>query len=224
LAADQDALRRKNMEIAQAHREKSRKLLQTQELYDKVRRRAEIGHIQQAASDAVDSSLSMAPQINHGFGGATDRDSGEGPMMSSFGQNHRIDMATMNAGVPRSHNAFSREDGRWPRTGSNFHGQYGQESRQLQILIFQAETSYAAVGGLRRHALGSSSLLSGTSSLPGHTGTPAPGSGTRRHSPGNNAPSFANNRVGLTGVGLTSGLKVSQPANMPGLDVSARHH
>ncbi|KAH6889104.1 hypothetical protein B0T10DRAFT_538251 [Thelonectria olida] len=209
LAADQDSLRRKNMEISQAYKEKSRKHLQVQEAYDKIRRRAEIGHIQQAASDEVDSSLSMAPQMGHSFGGATNHNSVEAPMRPSFGQNHRIDVATtMNASAPRSHNTFSREDGRWPRAGTNVH----------------AETSYAPVGGLHRHAVGSSSHLSGTSTVPGHTGTPAPGPGAKRHSPGSNAPSFANNRVGLTGVGLTSGLKVSQPANMPGLDVSARRH
>lgn len=54
---DHDSLRRKNEELAQAYKEKNRKLLQTQELYDKLKRKAMLGHIQDAASDAVDTTL-----------------------------------------------------------------------------------------------------------------------------------------------------------------------
>jgi E3 ubiquitin-protein ligase CCNP1IP1 len=54
---DQDSLRRKNEELIQALREKSRKHLQTQELYDKLKRRARLGQVQNAASDAVDQNI-----------------------------------------------------------------------------------------------------------------------------------------------------------------------
>lgn len=54
---DQEALRRKNEELSLAYKEKNRKLLQTQELYDKLKRKAMLGHIQDAASDAVDNTL-----------------------------------------------------------------------------------------------------------------------------------------------------------------------
>lgn len=54
---DHDSLRRKNEELTQAYKEKNRKLLQTQELYDKLKRKAMLGHIQDAASDAVDTTL-----------------------------------------------------------------------------------------------------------------------------------------------------------------------
>ena len=57
---DHDSLRRKNEELAQAYKEKNRKLLQTQELYDKLKRKAMLGHIQDAASDAVDTTLQGA--------------------------------------------------------------------------------------------------------------------------------------------------------------------
>lgn len=63
---DHESLRRKNEELTQAYKEKNRKLLQTQELYDKLKRKAMLGHIQDAASDAVDTTLqgtsSYAPQ------------------------------------------------------------------------------------------------------------------------------------------------------------------
>ncbi|KAL9945091.1 hypothetical protein ACHAP0_000037 [Verticillium nonalfalfae] len=59
LALQNDAMRRKYDELGQAFKDKSRRLLQTQELYDRVKRRAEMGQMQAAACDAVDSHLQM---------------------------------------------------------------------------------------------------------------------------------------------------------------------
>lgn len=48
--------------------------MQTQELYDKVKRRANLDHIQQAASDLVDATLPAAPQYQfQADGGDQDR-------------------------------------------------------------------------------------------------------------------------------------------------------
>ncbi|RAL65570.1 hypothetical protein DID88_005242 [Monilinia fructigena] len=54
---DQDALRRKNEELNHNLKEKSKKLLQTQELYDKMKRRGMLGQVQTAASNAVDDTI-----------------------------------------------------------------------------------------------------------------------------------------------------------------------
>jgi E3 ubiquitin-protein ligase CCNP1IP1 len=64
MVVDQDSLRRKNEELAQAFREKSRKHLQTQELYDKLKRRAMLGQVQNAASDAVDHTIQASAASN----------------------------------------------------------------------------------------------------------------------------------------------------------------
>lgn len=61
---DQDGLRRKNEELIQALREKSRKQLQTQELYDKLKRRAMLGQVQNAALDAVDHNIQASVIAN----------------------------------------------------------------------------------------------------------------------------------------------------------------
>jgi E3 ubiquitin-protein ligase CCNP1IP1 len=53
----QENLKWKNEELIQAFRDKSRKQLQTQELYDKLKQRAMLGQVQNAASDAVDHSI-----------------------------------------------------------------------------------------------------------------------------------------------------------------------
>lgn len=61
MTALRDALQRKHSEIAEAYKEKSRLLFRTQELYNKVKRKAELGQLEQAASDAVDSSIRRVP-------------------------------------------------------------------------------------------------------------------------------------------------------------------
>lgn len=57
MAAEQDELRKRNEELSQAYKEKNRKLLSTQELYDKLKRRLMLGQIQEAASEAVDATI-----------------------------------------------------------------------------------------------------------------------------------------------------------------------
>ena len=64
MQVDQDSLRHKNEELIQAFREKSRKHLQTQELYDKLKRRAMLGQVQNAASDAVDHTIQASVTAN----------------------------------------------------------------------------------------------------------------------------------------------------------------
>lgn len=64
MQVDHDTLRRKNEELTQAFREKSRKQLQTQELYDKLKRRAMLGQVQTAASHAVDDTIQASTTAN----------------------------------------------------------------------------------------------------------------------------------------------------------------
>jgi len=64
MQVDQETLRRKNEELIQALREKSRKQLQTQELYDKLKRRAMLGEVQNAALDAVDHNIQASVIAN----------------------------------------------------------------------------------------------------------------------------------------------------------------
>ncbi|KAK8145063.1 hypothetical protein G3M48_004968 [Beauveria asiatica] len=62
LTTENDNTRRKNEELSKAYKEKSRQLLQTQELHDKLRHTVEMGHIQRAATDAVDSRFQQQQQ------------------------------------------------------------------------------------------------------------------------------------------------------------------
>lgn len=118
MLSEHDGLRRKNEELAQAYKEKSRKLLQTQELYDKVKRKAEMGQIQRAASDAVDSTLHYATQQGSlGFeGNYQSHDTEDDSNGLAFSQAPRFDSGgNMNTGIPRVNPTRVSDEIRWPR-------------------------------------------------------------------------------------------------------------
>ncbi|CEI62912.1 unnamed protein product [Fusarium venenatum] len=206
LVAEQESLRRKHEEVSQAYKEKSHKVLQLQELYDKVKRRAELGQIQRAASDAVDHTL-QAAQLDPGYSGnMTAQGNIENNRAPVFGQSHRVSVSGMNNGASRDYHNMTTEGNQWSRLGGPSH----------------RDISGVPVGGLRRPTMGGSTVHQSTS-LPALTGTPMTGFGRSRQSPNNFAPGFINHRGGLAGVGLTSGIKVSQASNNPTLDIPTRH-
>ncbi|KAH7173621.1 uncharacterized protein B0J16DRAFT_350518 [Fusarium flagelliforme] len=206
LAAEQESLRRKHEEVSQAYKEKSRKVLQLQELYDKVKRRAELGQIQKAASDAVDHTLQVT-QLDQGYAGNMTAPSNvENNPALAFGQNHRIDISGMNTAAARSYPNVAREGTQWSRLGGSIH----------------RDTTGAPIGGLRRAGIGGSTSQQGTI-LPTLAGASLSGFGGARQPSNSFAPSFVNHRGSLAGVGLTSGIKVSQANNTPTLDVPTRH-
>ena len=54
---DQESIKKKHHDLLEAFREKSRKHNQTQELYDKLKRRTLLSHVKSAASNSVDQAL-----------------------------------------------------------------------------------------------------------------------------------------------------------------------
>ncbi|KAG9496948.1 hypothetical protein J7337_011737 [Fusarium musae] len=124
LAAEQDALRRKNDEISRAYKDKSRKVLQLQELYDKVKRKAELGQIQRAASDAVDSTL-QTNQMDSGYEvNLPTQIHAEIVPPPAFSQSHRIDISGMNTSLSRNYTNMTREGNHWPRLGGSPHREH----------------------------------------------------------------------------------------------------
>ncbi|RBR05858.1 hypothetical protein FVER53590_10459 [Fusarium verticillioides] len=206
LAAEQDALRRKNDEISRAYKDKSRKVLQLQELYDKVKRKAELGQIQRAASDAVDSTL-QTNQMDSGYEvNLPTQIHAEIVPPPAFSQSHRVDISGMNTSLSRNYTNMTREGNHWPRLGGSSH----------------RDTSEAPVGGLRRSGINTASVHQ-TTALSTLAGTPIPSFGGTRQSTNTFAPGFSHHRSSLTGIGLTSGIKVSQANNPPALDIPSRH-
>ena len=120
MATEREASRRKHEELAQAYREKTRKLLQTQELYDKVKRKFEMGHLQRAASDAVDSTVHNAThQMAHGVDGSVhNRDSDYQQQAPSFPQGPRYgSLGTIKSGPPLGNTSHPTDETRWVRPG-----------------------------------------------------------------------------------------------------------
>lgn len=121
---EQDVLRRRNEELVLLCKEKSRKLLQTQELYDKVKRKAELGQIQRAASDAVDSTLLAGAHA----AGVMMADHERGEQVTAFpaGVNQRFDYSSMNMSLPRSTSNQASDENQWARLPLARRGWYHQ--------------------------------------------------------------------------------------------------
>ena len=124
MQVDQDNLRRKSEELAQTLREKSRKLLQTQELYDKLKRRAMLGQVQDAALGVVDDTIQASSNANRFVDRVRPEDQrrashsilqdGQNGRMQSPGLGQNIEMNMGPPQVNRSRNV----DGTWSGFGS----------------------------------------------------------------------------------------------------------
>jgi E3 ubiquitin-protein ligase CCNP1IP1 len=121
---DQKKLSRKNEELTQALREKRRKLLQTQELYDKLKRRAMLGQVQDAASDAVDDTIQASSTANRFVDrvGAQNQRPASTSMFQG-GQNSRVQALGLGQNIglnmgPPQINKSGNADGAWSRFSS----------------------------------------------------------------------------------------------------------
>ncbi|KAH9897305.1 hypothetical protein F4778DRAFT_255454 [Xylariomycetidae sp. FL2044] len=117
MSTEYENMRKKNEELAQAFKEKNRKLLQTQELYDKLKRKAMLGQLQDAAENAVDSTIHEASLDTSGLGeGSQNHINNHEQRTSSYGQ-HRpsiYDQQHLNIsyGPP---GAMQGQDNSWPK-------------------------------------------------------------------------------------------------------------
>ncbi|KAI0409411.1 hypothetical protein F4802DRAFT_604166 [Xylaria palmicola] len=113
---DRDELRRKYEELLRTCKEKNRRLLQTQELYDKLKRKAMLGQVQDAAEDAVESTLQLPSITNNGAEPQElpyfqSRDIPYGPSTSSL---HDRPRGLGNYNYPQAN--IPAQLGSWPRT------------------------------------------------------------------------------------------------------------
>ncbi|KAK8052169.1 cyclin [Apiospora rasikravindrae] len=119
---EQKALHEKNAELAQAYKDKNRKLLQVQELYDKLKRKAMLGQIQDAAEDAVDSGFRPDGAIDGGVPPYGDDDTNAPPFYQDqsvpYGRPGRQLSDTTNrmGGIYSSQEGMIRHGPSFPRT------------------------------------------------------------------------------------------------------------
>ncbi|KAI1635626.1 hypothetical protein F4809DRAFT_613379 [Biscogniauxia mediterranea] len=207
MKVDQDTLQKKNEELSRAYNEKNRKLLQTQELYDKLKRKAMLGQIQDAAEDAVDSTLhnsfANAPSMRDSF----QENSALGDHGVSYDQHHPTlyDQQSVTAAY-QPHATLQTHTNSWPRT----------MGAQLDIPITPST---------HRQRVGDPVGL-GLSTIPGLVvGTPrSPRNQMNSRVPlGDISSNNLRSSVRFPAVGLSSGLKIGQDGkNMGDLITSAR--
>ncbi|KAI1499405.1 hypothetical protein F5X99DRAFT_430784 [Biscogniauxia marginata] len=194
MKVDQDTLQKKNDELAHAYKEKNRKLLQTQELYDKLKRKAMLGQIQDAAKDAVDSTLQNSIMTASGLGDGLRENAGFEGHGNIYGQHRpalydqqRVTAAYQPQATLQTHN------GSWPRTVG-------------------AQTDVPITPSTHRQRVGDPVGL-GLSTIPGLVvGTPrSPRNQMNSRAPlGDISSSSLRSSVRFPAVGLSSGLKIGQ--------------
>ncbi|CAG8979840.1 hypothetical protein HYALB_00002612 [Hymenoscyphus albidus] len=122
LQIEKESLRNKNDELSQAFREKCRKQLQTQETLDKIKRRSMLGHVQNAASDAVEHSFQASVAANR-YVDSLDRTQRPPPpplfaaRQQSNPQNQSLGNPTVIA--PQNLGTWNGYDGQEPRQGGS---------------------------------------------------------------------------------------------------------
>jgi E3 ubiquitin-protein ligase CCNP1IP1 len=226
MKVDHDSLRRKNEELALAFREKSRKHLQTQELYDKLKRRAMLGQVQEAALDAVDHTIQASVAGNR----FTDRVSNEPqrPPPPLFSNEQHSTIHNLGTQVHSSEAPMGMERasaGGW----AGFSSQGSVQRKTFVRLISTFTSAYSNVIVLEnrpiqtpsthRHRLGSGigpgQGISLANRQPSHVAnTPVL---SRRVSPREPLASLSGNignPSGFAGYGMSAGLKVSNPAGV----------
>ncbi|KAI1205886.1 uncharacterized protein F4807DRAFT_464348 [Annulohypoxylon truncatum] len=200
---EQDSLRRKNEELTQAYKEKSRKLLQIQELYDKLKRKAMLGQIQDAAEDAIDSTLHGSPAGRAQFESGGQNPTGYEEIGTPYGRQHH----------PAFHEQRMMPVGYQHQTTTQDHGSSWPRTMGAQLNVPVTPSTH-------RQRIGENTGMS-LSNIPGLVaGTPQ-----TQHNRINMRPPQVPQGEGLSSsiqgnprfppVGLSSGLKVSHGGGNP---------
>ncbi|KAI1409048.1 hypothetical protein F5Y13DRAFT_203871 [Hypoxylon sp. FL1857] len=200
MKADQDSLRRKNDELAQAYKEKNRKLLQIQELYDKLKRKAMLGQMQNAAEDAIDSTL----HGGHSIAGTQFEGESQNPLTyqddgTPYGQRRPALHEQQGAPAGYQHHSVRQSYGTsWPRTVG-------------------AQSNVPITPSTHRQRLGDATAI-GLSTIPGLVaGTPR-AQPTRMNLPTTQGEMSSNSFQGnirFPAVGLSSGLRIGHGGGHP---------
>ncbi|KAL2070371.1 hypothetical protein VTL71DRAFT_13397 [Oculimacula yallundae] len=195
MQVDQEGLLRKNEETANALREKNRKLLQTQELYDKLKRRAMLSNVQDAASDEVDNAIQASAMANH--------------FVDKVGNQSMRPPPPLFSGQPNTG---------FQRMGANSHGGMAAQLRRTEDAGWNGfgsqSTSNRKTPSSHRQTL---STLQGLGLGIQHPGVSATPQTLNRVSPRMPLASINGNNPGpsgFAGYGMSAGLKVSNSSGI----------
>ncbi|TVY33995.1 E3 ubiquitin-protein ligase [Lachnellula subtilissima] len=209
MQVDQDSFRRKNEELFQALREKTRKHLQTQELYDKLKRRAMLGQVQNAASDAVDQTIQASVTANR----YTDRleEQNQHPPQPHFTNQQSISL--QNSGPLDDGRNMGPPSFRGSNGGNGWAGNKSWESTQQNQPIQTPSTHRQRFAPENQPLprLGPSNMQ-----FNGPIGTPMPQKRPSPRQPLVNLGANTGGGSGFAGYGMSAGMKVSNPASANG--------
>jgi len=227
MQVDQETLRRKNEELIQAVREKSRKQLQTQELYDKLKRRAMLGEVQNAALDAVDHNIQASVTANRFVDRVDNENQPHRPPplpLFSNQQTSGMQHPGLDPGNGLNRTVHNGRNGHAEDTWAGFSSQGSGLRKSTAIfscylLTSLPENQPIQTPSTHRQRLASGNVLPpriGLANVPG-TGAPGPpGAPMAQHrvSPRQPLVNINGNSPGpgFAGYGMSAGLKVSNPA------------
>ncbi|ATZ55646.1 hypothetical protein BCIN_12g02200 [Botrytis cinerea B05.10] len=204
--SDNDALRRKNEELHHDLRERNKKLLQTQELYDKMKRRGMLDQVQTAASNAVDDTIQATTNGNRFTENPGTND--HRPPLYANQQTGPLNHASgfLNSTMPPPPQR-RRHSSEWDNIGSQGQSHVSQHYNHVQ-----------ATPSSHRQPLASSHFPPtsiGRNNIQSHmAGTPLPlpnGRATPRRTPLSSINVNTGQPSSFVGYGLRAGLKVGNP-------------
>ncbi|KAI0391816.1 hypothetical protein F5Y17DRAFT_460501 [Xylariaceae sp. FL0594] len=229
--SDRDELRKKYDELMQAYKEKNRLLLQTQELYDKVKRKAMLDQVQDAAEDAVESTLHLPPVNNNNdindTGGDThhqdympNRETFFGQPKSGLHENRR----PLGPYIQHPPHIPASNITSWPRT-IGAQGEHAKNINFTQCVLLTFEADVPLTPSSHRQRIGDPTGV-GLSTIPGLVSSTPRGPRNLMTSriPLSNVSSNSFRGAHSTGTRMSSGVKSGQPRGPSDMTAPYNNH
>ncbi|POS88162.1 hypothetical protein EPUL_000322 [Erysiphe pulchra] len=195
MQSEQESLRQKNRDLAQQLRERTRKHHETQELYDKLKRRTLLGHVQDAASEAVEQTIQNSLTVNR-YVDASNNQNINIPPPSLFSSNQPRSMLNMETNFGRNMSSRPLANASFPSYLKPGNAQTDQmqtpSTHRTKFTHGKLQPQVGAISGLEKSFLQKQYRIS------------------PREPMGN----LGSNNAGFTGYGMSAGLKVSNPITL----------
>ncbi|RKF78175.1 putative cyclin b1 interacting protein 1 [Golovinomyces cichoracearum] len=197
MQSEQDNLRQKNRDISQQLRDRTRKHHETQELYDKLKRRNLISHVQEAASDAVEQTIQNSVVTNRYMDTSNNQNQiiPPPPLFSSYQSNDSLNAEVNYGGITNIGPQIDKRFSNYYRPG-NIRGNQMQTPSTHRTKLPH---------GNFHPQIGSTNIINKPTIQQQYQTSP--------RDPLSNLSN--NNNSGFTGYGMSAGLKVSNSTTVP---------
>ncbi|KHJ35296.1 putative cyclin b1 interacting protein 1 [Erysiphe necator] len=196
------------MDLAQQLRDRTRKHHETQELYDKLKRRNLLCHVQEAASDAVEQTIQNSAIANR-YDDASNDENINISQPALFSRNQPRSMLNMETNFGRHMSSRPLFDTTFPsylRSGNNL---CGYACSNLMMLLLKATANHIQTPSTHRTRFPHGKLQSQSGQINGLDKSFLPRQ--YRISPREPSGNLGSSNNNFSGYGLSAGLKVSNP-------------